>query len=209
MLRQAVKVPYYTWSRFQSKQKPEYCGNAVSGTEPASGNLILGGDFNVRQISNKKNRTMLGINSKPCWYGNDAAGPVMLDREVFRTCGQSARLQRPGGSDRLFQYISGLNPGRKYRLSFFVKLKGVHGNDNTPHAGFYIQLRFGTKLASTVFRPIRQAFHGDIRWTRLEYTFTVPEGTGEKSKPYLEFRLAKDAAGSVWIDHVEIIPAEE
>ena len=209
VLRQAVKVPYYTWSRFQSKQKPEYCGNAVSGTEPKSGNLILGGDFNVRQIPNKKKGTIFGINSKPCWYGNDAAGPVMLDREVFRTCGQSARLRRPGGSDQLFQYIGGLKPGRKYRLSFFVKLKGVHGNDQTPQAGFYIQLRFGTKLASTVFRPIRQAFRGDIRWTRLEYTFTAPEGTGEKSRPYLEFRLSRNAGGTVWIDHVEITPCEE
>ena len=205
--RQPVKVLNYTWSRFGKKSGPEYCGNAVAGTEPGSGSLILGGDFDVRQIPNKKNKIMLGVKSKAYWYGSN--GPIHIDREVFRTCGQSARLELPGGSDRMFQYVKGLQSGKKYKLSFFVKLQDVHGDDKNPQAGFYIQFRFGTKLASTVFRPIRQSFRGDIRWTRLEYTFTVPEGIAVKHQPYLEFRMSASAQGKVWIDHVELVEVKE
>ncbi|MBQ9337176.1 MAG: DUF4838 domain-containing protein [Lentisphaeria bacterium] len=207
VLQQPVKVMNYTWSRFKDKQSPEFCGTAIAGTEPETGNLILGGDFDLRQIPNKKNKTMLGL-KKPFWYGSDSAGPVFLDREVFRTCGQSARLERPGGSDRLIQYVKGLKSGSKYKLSCFVKLENVR-SDKKPQSGFYIQFRFGTKLASTVFRPIRQAFRGDIKWTRLEYTFTVPEGIAVRHQPFLEFRLSANAEGKVWIDHVSVTEIKE
>ena len=32
----------------------------------------------------------------------------------------------------------------------------------------------------------------------------APEKTGESGRPYLEFRLAEYAEGTVWIDHVEL-----
>ena len=116
----------------------------------------------------------------------------------------------PGGTDRLGQAIWGLESGKKYRLSFYVKLENVHGDDANPGAGLYVQIRFGTKLASTVFRPMpKQHLRGDIKWTRLEYTFTAPEGTGEEYQPSLEFLLFKGASGKVWIDHVELFEVKK
>lgn len=202
-----MNVPFYTWSRFTYRQAPEFCGNAVAGKEPETKDLIRGGNFDVQKLPGKEG--VLAIGSEPCWIGRSPKHAVSLDREVFRTCGQSVRLDLPGGSDRLRQHIAGLEAGKKYRLAFFVKLANLHGDEAHPDAGFYVQIRFGTVRSDTVFRPIRQMFRGDVEWTRLEYTFTAPEGTGEKYKPYLEFRLAEGAIGKVWIDRVELVEVKE
>ena len=209
--QEKVKVPAYTWSRFTRHQTPEYFGNAIAGKEPESSNLLQGGDFDVREFTGRKG--VFGVDSQPCWIAHRSDCPVTLDREVFRTGGQSIRLERPAGAVGslcgILQYVPGLKAGKKYRLSFFVKLKNVHGDEQHPSAGFYAQIRFGTKDAGTVFRPLRQAFRGDIQWIRLGYTFTAPEGTGETGRPYLEFRLSEQAAGTVWIDQVELCEITE
>ena len=210
--QEKVKVPAYTWSRFIRHQTPEYCGNAIVGIAPGSDDLIRGGDFDVQETSGKKG--VFTFDSKPCWIGHRTNCPVTLDREVFRTGGQSMRLERPAGAIGslcgVLQYVPKLEAGKKHRISFFVKLKDVHGGQQHPSAGFYFQIRFATRDSGTVFRPLRQAFRGDIPWTRLEYTFTVPEKTGETGgQPYLEFRLAEYAEGTVWIDHVELSEVKE
>ncbi len=159
-------------------------------------------------MTDPQGKVTLGfIECEPVWHGH--GGPLALDREVFRTCGQSARMERPGGSDLLRQFFWGLEGGKKYSLSFFTKLEGVKGDDKHPGAGLFVQIRFGTKRADTVYRPMPQKFRGDIPWTRLEYTFTAPEGTGELATPYLEFIMTAGATGKVWIDHVEIKEVKE
>ncbi|MBR2374576.1 MAG: DUF4838 domain-containing protein [Lentisphaeria bacterium] len=190
----AVKVPYYTWSPFPRNQRAENCGTAIIGTKPASGSIVKNGDFTA------------GITGKRfagSWYTTRV---IHLDRTVYRTCGQSVRLEPVKGSNLLRQIMAKntFKPNTRYRLSYFVKLENVNGKGDKAGSGFSAMIRFGGSGKSW-FYPTRSAFRGTMSWRRLEYEFTTPADPGSRNNPYLEFRISLHATGKAWVDHVEIV----
>jgi hypothetical protein len=142
------------------------------------------------------------------WY---APKKIVIDKEIFRTCGASLRLQ-PDGSDLLRQFFSkkSLKSKTRYKLSFFVKLQDVSGGKVAPKAGFRSDLRFMNGGAGSVFYPFKQALMGTIPWTRFEFEFTTPENTGKNRDPYIGFYLDKNCKnGKVWLDHIELVEVEK
>ena len=201
----AIKViePYYTWSRF-GKQKPENCGIAVMGAKPASQSVIKGGDFDMPFTKGNS----LKINGKSVWY---APKKIVIDKEIFRTCGSSICLQNDG-SDLLRQFFgkTALKSKTRYKLSFFVRLENVSGGKAAPNAGFRSDLRFMNGGSNSVFYPFKQALRGTIPWTRFEFEFTTPENTGKTRNPYIGFYLDKNCKdGKVWLDHIELVEVKK
>ena len=116
-----VNVPYYTWSKF-IKQRAENCGTAVIGEKPESKSIIAGGDFDMPHGPGKR---FLHAGKRFWWVGKT----MIVDRKIFRTCGQSVCIH-PDGGDTLRQYIPKeiFKSNTRYKLSFFMKLKGVKGD---------------------------------------------------------------------------------
>ena len=195
----AIKVvePYYTWSKFR-KQTAENCGTAVIGERPASKSVIAGGDFDMPHVANKR---FLQTGNRFWWVDKT----MIVDRKIFRTCGQSVCIH-PDGGDTLRQYIPReiFKSNTRYKLSFFMKMKGVAGDKDHPRAGVTIDVRFGNGGKNFVFYPFKQPLTGDMKWTRFEFEFTTPENVGKVAVPYIGFNLSRYAKGMVWLDHVEM-----
>jgi len=193
-----VNVPYYTWSKF-IKQRAENCGTAVIGEKPASKSVVSCSDFDAPVTSKRFMKS---------WF---AEKKMLVDRQIFRTCGQSVCLNPDGGTS-LRQYLSRekLKSSTKYKLSFYMKLEKVTGGTAAPKAGVSSDVRFACTGKNFVFYPFKQSLMGTINWTRFEVTFTTPPNVGDKPKvrPYIGFYLSKKATGKVWIDHVELVEAE-
>ncbi len=196
-----VKVPYYRWYPGVGSKSAENCGTVILADIPVSKNILLAGDFNAPV---KQNRMSVG--KKAAWI---AAKPIVIDKNNFMTKGQSVRLELPGGNRILRQKIDKnlFQDNRRYQLSFYVKLANVVNRKN-PAGGFYMDIRFGSNGSDSVLFPLKPSLKGTLPWTRYQFEFTAPAGTGAKSVPYIGFYLAPDARGKVWIDHVEIKPVE-
>ena len=197
-----VEEPYYTWNRF-IKQRAENCGSAVIGEKPASDSIIAMGDFDGP--FNGKGRFMR--NGKDFWWVNKK---MIVDRKIFRTAGVSMMLHNNGG-DSLRQYISKekLKSNTRYKLSFFIKLKGVSGGKEAPRSGVTSDLRFGNGGRNFVFYPFKQPLTGDVNWTRFEFELTTPPDVGKVFTPYIGFYLHKKCTGTAWIDHVELVEVKK
>ncbi|MBR7138839.1 MAG: DUF4838 domain-containing protein [Lentisphaeria bacterium] len=198
----AVKVvePYYTWNRFV-RQRPENCGTAIIGEKPESSSIVGIGDFDAPVYK----RFMR--NGKITWYSNRK---IIVDREIFRTAGAAIRLEGEE-NNTVRQYIpkTKLKSNTRYKLSFFIKLKGVSGGKEAPRGGVTSDVRFGNGGENSVFHPFKQALTGDVEWTRFEFEFTTPDKVGAKTKPYIGFYLHKKCSGAAWIDHVELVEVKK
>lgn len=198
-----VRNHYYSWfPRGYAGHTPENFGRAVFGIRPENKSVIRCGDFDGR-VSGKR----MYPDTRPAWHA-DAGFPA--DRQYFMTGGQSVRLERPEGSRVLRQFFdtNRLKAGMRYRLSFYLKLENVTNPEN-PREGFFMDLRFGKKGPDNVLFPLVPSLSGSQEWTRYQFEFTAPEGTGSDShSTYIGFYLHKKAQGKVWIDHVELVPAE-
>ena len=125
------------------------------------------------------------------------------------TKGCSVRLELPGGNRILRQKLNKnlFKTGKRYQLSFYLKLEKVV-NPSNPRHGFFMDIRFGKNGADNVLFPLSPAPSGTLPWTRYQFEFTAPANIGTKGAPYIGFYLAPNARGKVWIDHVELIPVE-
>ena len=143
---------------------------------------------------------------KAAWI---ASMPIVVDKNNFMTKGQSLRLELPEGNRILRQKLDKnlLKAGKRYQLSFYLKLENVV-NPKNPRQGFFMDIRFGKSGADNVLFPLSPALSGTLPWTRYQFEFTAPANIGTKGAPYIGFYLSPDARGKVWIDHVELIPVE-
>ena len=196
-----VNVPYYTWNKFL-KQRAENCGTAVIGIKPESTSVVKLGDFD-KHVGNRRFMS----SGKHFWW---VSKKMVVDRTIFRTNGQSVCLV-PEIASTLRQYISKdeLKPSSRYKLSFFIKLKGVSGGREAPKAGVTADVRFGCDGKYFVYYPFKQALRGDMDWTRFEFEFDTPQKVGNKVTPYIGFYLNRKATGKVWIDHVEMVEVKK
>ena len=169
----AVKVvePYYTWNKFV-RQRPENCGTAIIGEKPESSSIVGICDFDAPVYK----RFMR--NGKITWYSNRK---MIVDREIFRTAGAAIRLEGEE-NNTVRQYIpkTKFKSNTRYKLSFFIKLKGVSGGKEAPRGGVTSDVRFGNGGENSVFHPFKQALNGNVEWTRFEFEFTTPDKVGAK-----------------------------
>ena len=196
-----VRVLHYRWSPDIARKSAANCGTVVLGAEPASVSIISCGDFDAPVVRNR-----MRIGQKTAW---NSSAPITVDNRNFVTKGQSVRLELPGGGRILRQKIDPklLKPGTRYRLSFYLKLENVVNRKN-PRSGFYVDIRFGKKGTDNTLFPLNPSLLGTMEWTRYQFEFTIPEGTGSAGAPHIGFHLHVDAEGKVWIDHVEMVPVE-
>ena len=92
--------------------------------------------------------------------------------------------------------LSGLEPGRRYRISWFRKADGVTPLKN--HAGFTVTLTVGGRMA--IRHPEAGTVVGTTDWVLDMIEFVVPA-----EKTSLGFTL-RDATGSVTVEDVLIEP---
>ena len=196
------KPLYCCWyPRASGGHNAESCGTAVLGVRPKERSILLCGDFDAPVPDGRMRE-----GRRTAWYSD---GPMTIDRQFFMTKGQSVRLELPGGNRLLRQTLDKnlLQPGMRYRLSFYLKLENVV-NRKSPRSGFTSDIRFGKKGMGNALYPLKPSLLGSMEWTRYQFDFTAPEGIGSEHSPFLGFYLSKEAEGKVWIDHVEIVPVE-
>ena len=163
--------------------------------------IIPNGNFTQR--INYRNWTHLP-NQWASWRsgGPDGGQIQKLDDKIFITGGQSFYFKNIAGQ-RLSSYVKlkSLKPGRKYRLSYFVRTCGITGKKG---AGVFLILN------KTIAReyPKRQV-SGTQPWHRLVFEFTTPADY-RPDNPRLGIWIW-DAAGEAWFDDVRIdeIPSDK
>lgn len=180
-------VPYYVWTQFV-KQDAESCG-VVHFQEPLPKSEIKNGDF-AAPVTGKR---FLGA-----WAANTA---IQQDHGIYRTRNASVRLS--GDARSIVQRVPQLQPGKQYKLSFYVRLDGVEITDKD-NSGFFIRFDMGNGKPQY---PIRPALRGTIPWLRQEANISIPDDFGAKSVPYIEFKCP-NSTGTAWIDQVELVLIE-
>jgi hypothetical protein len=119
-----------------------------------------------------------------------------IDREVFYE-GQASLSAVVSGGETVNWYFPSqtvsVKPGRLYRLSCFVKGKGVQGAMmiEVQHARSYKQGLWRTSTLS-----------GTFDWQQVEVEFAAPPGT-EKIRIY-PIRVPRFKKGQVWVDQVTL-----
>ena len=203
------KMMLHSWSPFITLYNDVKGFGALSFEALPERNLVFAGDFDTEQHGNyfgleKKSRGLPGIpwwQQALGWWGDKPnAALYRLDTEHFLVGGRSLRMDNPGGKNLMIgHYLPQLLAGRKYRLSFAVKVemkdpgKGgvfVHFNDGTNHA-----------------YP-RPAIQTSCPWTRYSFVVTPAKGLAEKVVCYIRLQnhLCK---ATVWFDDVRVEEIKE
>ncbi len=132
------------------------------------------------------------------WIGNvpEPQDKCELDSAVFVSAPYAMMLRTEKGIS-LTQYLPGLKPDTKYRLSFYVKLQDVRP----------IKARGGVCAniwddANRWF-PAHNYLTGTLDWTFQSYELTTGKDTNKKVKSYLNLRIL-NAAGTAWFDDVRL-----
>lgn len=156
--------------------------------EPKAKNLIHDGDF----APQAKKRFL-----KEWWTNNPA---FLRDETYFCSAGASAKLEGPQFS--IFQDIP-LKPDTEYLLRFCLKMEKVKPQEPR-WSGFYVRID-DFSSHEQYFPPMRRvaAFSGTTPWKQMEFRFRTSKTDLRKHHPRISFTLRK-AAGTVWIDNVEL-----
>ena len=183
-----VSSEYYSW--FPKKRNiPEDFAIVRLEASEQSKNLIKTGDFDKPIKDNKyigpRHWVLVGKNPKQ----------ITVDREEYLTNGVSLLLQE--GSSGARQYLP-LEPGKKYKLSFFVKTEELM-------PGLRALLRFGGDSTPVIYAlgDFRDYIRGTNQWYRVEKVFRAPEKFGKRYQPFVEFFIG-GSKGKGWVDHVEL-----
>ena len=180
-------IDYYFW-RNGKNSKP--CDFGIIWNDPAQKaprNLIPDGDFLTAPWVRKQKTAFIGK-----WHSQNRN--LFRDEHIFLTGGGSVRLQKECA--RIRREVSMLEPNKRYKLSFFVKLENVEKK-----SAFYPVIYWGAKHFQPHDRP-----SGTMPWTHYEYEFTVPE---KRQYSILEFNIRGTKTGKAWLDHVEIFEVEK
>ena len=129
-------------------------------------------------------------------------GAFHLDASVFVSPGQSLRMVSTNNSVVAVQYLDGKNgrpamkPGRRYRLSFNLKLKEM-----TPNGRGGVRFVINDGVNNNF--PKANSIVGTSDWTHYVYEFTPGPQTNAKTPAYVRIRI-DGAAGTAWVDDVRI-----
>ena len=121
---------------------------------------------------------------------------IELDGRIFITGGKSLHLKNIRGKRmNAAQRIPALEPGTKYRLSYFIKTENLQSPEG---AGAYLSF---TKNKGTAFPGTQLA--GTHPWHRLTFEFVTPPDTGKDAVPVLGLWIW-NAQGDAWFDDVRL-----
>jgi hypothetical protein len=102
-----------------------------------------------------------------------------------------------------------LEPGARYRLSFYIRTENVQRTRPRGEAGACGNIWVGTpKKGYNLWFPGVRWFLGTMDWTRQEYTFTVRGDIPDLTGSYLRFAL-QHASGKIWISDVRLERLQE
>ena len=157
-------------------------------------NLIGNGDFSAP----KKGRQM------GPWFGVRKPGVIELDDKVFTSAPYSMRIV-PNTNEvttAVFFFRDDdkkptMKPGRKYRLSYCIKIEDLR--PAVMHGGAGITI-WDDK---NIWIPVGSPFSGTQDWTYQTHEFTAGPNTGVSKTPYIYLRVGK-ATGTVWFDDVRL-----
>lgn len=190
-----VKSKYYSWSPFIKNYHDIENFGFITFEPVKNNNIIINGNFNLP----KTRRRFFGK-----WFTTAGMVPpkgnsVMLDNKFFISGGQSGKISNDKAQTSFFMQLfpKKLIPGKKYRLSFFVRTKDMKNSGG----GVFTQLNDGRN--SHYPRP---GIKTNIPWTRYSYIFTARDGA-EKKNSYL--RLYNSSSGTAWFDEVKIEKVEQ
>ena len=150
--------------------------------------LVANGDFTERKF----------------WQFDRRApkGSFEIDRDTFVSPDRSLRMVSTNNSVVAMQYLDGKNgrpamkPGRRYRLSFNLKLK-----DMTPNGRGGVRFVINDGVNNNF--PKANSIVGTSDWTHYVYEFTPGPQTNAKTPAYVRIRI-DGAAGTAWVDDVRI-----
>ena len=177
----------YVWYP-KLKNTPEYCGFIQLEKEPGPVNLIQCGDFDREQKKFRIGAWRIGRT-------------VLPEKAIFMTGGSSLRLE---GETRYAMQQIPIQPGHRYRVSFYVK-----SEEMLP--GLRASIRFGggeVKNLSLFDRPTNMLV-GTHKWRRFVVVFRAPPKFGTAHKPHIAFFLFTKNSGRCWIDHVELVELDK
>ena len=178
-------IDYYFWQAGKTREPRDY-GKIWNNPAKATGNLIPDGDFQSAPWLWKQQIYYIGK-----WHS--LSKNLFRDEHMFLTGGGSVCLQK--GFERIRRNVDMLQPNKKYKLSFYVKLENVEKK-----SAFYPVIYWGTAS----FVP-NDRTSGTIPWTRYEYEFKTP---AKRKYSILQFNILGTKTGKAWIDHVVLTEAE-
>jgi len=159
-------------------------------------NILPNGDFSAPI----KNGRFFGG-----WHAT-RPGEVEMDTEVFVSPPQSVKLSSTDGNPVFAAYImkgdKKLVPGRRYRLSYCVRLANVapkpQPGAKTSGGGVSVSVWMN---GNNLF-PAFNHFRGTVDWMYRSYEFTAAEYPASKN-PYIRLQL-RSATGEAWFDDVRL-----
>ena len=189
----AVKEIYYQWSPVpgRSFHAIERWGVMKLDSEGIPRNFLKDGDFQI-----EKPRLPYSLGAWGLW-GNEGykVKRFELDNRIFLTGTASIRLMNPAGQRvSAGQRFTGLEAGKKYRLSYFLRTKDLKGKNG---AGAYLSI--GTRqMACPNIRVT-----GTTSWHRRTFDFTAGKDVKPDTKCVIGLWIWT-AVGEAWYDNVSI-----
>ncbi len=194
-----IKGIYYQWSPVggRSFHDIERFGILCLQPLPPSKNLIQDPDF-MRPIKNTW---------KPgTWCFARPGGPLVegqsceMDKNVFLFGGQSPHVVNvTGQSYHIAQKFSGMEPNKKYRVSYYLRLKDVEPGSNGI-GGWLVIGKQQTALPRT-------RMTGTTAWHPQSFIITTKDDVTPDTPCSFAVWNWKHQ-GEFWLDHVEIVPIE-
>ena len=187
-----VKEIYYQWSPVPGRSFHATERWGVMKTAPEkSANLLKDGDFEMDKIRLPYHAGAWGL------WGSEGykVKRIEVDRKVFMTGRASLHLTNPLGQRiSAGQKFKGVKPKTRYRLSFFMRTKGVTGKTG---AGAYLSLGKWQFACPTV------RVSGDTNWHRRSFEFVTPDYITPETQCVVGLWIWY-AAGEAWYDDVSI-----
>ena len=194
LITEPLKNPYSMWSLFAGTRRGGFHAIDSWGKisfDPAPVPLIPNGNF----------EKIDGKTGKPeNWrYWSKPGITFVHDERCFISGGRSLRIDADGTRNGAVSCaVPAMKPGKKYRLSFFVKTEGVKGSIG---AGAWIYF-FNEGRSGTPLPKVRLT--GTNPWHRLSFEFTAPPETGKEGVPATLGLWIWKAKGKVWYDEVRL-----
>ena len=181
---------YYQWSPLSGGKtgfhEVERWGRILLEKEPAAGKtkLLKYEDFSGNKLPHN-------------WQTKRPHQKVSFDHRVFISGGKSLYMKNVDGGlmGATIGKFPGIKPGKKYRISYFLKTNNIKGSRG---AGAYISFSKGKGWSLP-----GHSVTGTTPWHRLNFEFTAPAHTGKDMVPSFSFWIWK-GEGEAYFDEVRI-----
>ena len=193
-VRRGYPEQRYSWSPFLNRSlvAPYHdCDNfgTVECTVEKSSNLVQDGDF-----SDLRRESIFWGK----WWSKADAGSISYDENSFISGFRSLCLSSSGKTVAMRQALPGLVAGRKYRVSYFVRLENVQPKGQFPGVVLNVMDDHNRWFP-------KKWLSGDVAWTYQSAEFTAGPGTNQgKLQSYMILYLF-DSSGKAWFDDIKIV----